>query len=190
MYWSNSLYFPFITISFIWAVAEAWLLFREPRVELIGNKKNCIVLYCHLFSAIIASLLLSYYNPLAIPINQDIRLTIGILIICMGLTVRWWAINILGKYFRIFVIVQAHQKIIKVGPYKYIRHPSYTGSLLIFFGLGISLGNWIGLVVMIVLPFIMYFSRVIKEERVLLTSFGKDYLIYKRQTTRFIPFVF
>jgi protein-S-isoprenylcysteine O-methyltransferase len=102
---------------------------------------------------------------------------------------RWWAIYSLGNYFKVVVNLQPGQKLIKDGPYKYIRHPSYTGSLMVFIGAGIGFGNLIGLIVMIVLPLITFLTRAIMEEKTLVSFFGEDYLAYMRLTSRFVPSV-
>jgi protein-S-isoprenylcysteine O-methyltransferase Ste14 len=179
----------FIITLIIWALPEVWLLFRDRKLSPIGAKTNGKIMYYFSFIAILACLLLAKYNSLTIPITQDKRLLIGILIIWGGLLIRWWAMYSLGKYFTVVVTVKAGQKLIKNGPYKYIRHPSYTGSLLVGIGLGFCLGNWIGLAVILILSYSSYLLRVKVEERVMVTSFGNDYLIYKSQTSRLIPFI-
>ncbi len=146
-------------------------------------------MYCVSIGAILACSLLAKYNSFGMPIPQDSRLLVGTLIIWGGLLIRWWAIYSLGKYFTVVVTVETGQKLIKKGPYKYIRHPSYTGSILAGIGLGFGLGNWVGLAVILILPGISYFLRAVVEEKAMLSSLGNDYLVYMRQTSRFIPFV-
>jgi protein-S-isoprenylcysteine O-methyltransferase Ste14 len=179
----------FVITLLIWAVPEVWLLFRDRKLVPMGAKTNGKIMYYFSIMSILACLLLAKYNSLTIPIDQDSRLLIGILIIWGGLLIRWWAIHSLGKYFTVVVAVKAGQKLVKNGPYKYVRHPSYTGSLLVGIGLGFGLGNWIGLAVILILPCISYLLRAVVEERVMVSSFGNDYLIYMSQTSRFIPFI-
>lgn len=179
----------FVITLLIWVVPEVWLLFRDRKLAPMGAKTNGKIMYYFSIIAILACLLLAKYNSLTIPITQDRRMLIGIFIIWGGLLIRWWAMYSLGKYFTVVVTVKVGQKLIKNGPYKYIRHPSYTGSLLAGIGLGFGLGNWIGLAVMLILPCISYFLRAVVEEQVMVASFGNGYLIYMSQTSRFVPFI-
>jgi len=78
--------------------------------------------------------------------------------------------------------------IIKTGVYRYIRHPQYTGVLLI--SLGIIL-NWATLTSLVTFPLVvwMYVRLAKKEEKNMIEEFGEEYVIYKHKTKRFIPFV-
>jgi protein-S-isoprenylcysteine O-methyltransferase Ste14 len=189
MYLLDSYSAAFIITTLIWAGLESGLLLRDRKVASVSGKANGRSLYFILISAFLACLLLSTYTSLHISIDQDNRLLAGTLIIWLGLFIRWWAIVSLGKCFRIVVNLLPGQKLIQNGPYKYMRHPSYTGSLLIFFGFGLGLGNWMGLAVMFILPLITFMLRVGVEEKVLVSTYGADYLTYMRKTARFIPFV-
>jgi protein-S-isoprenylcysteine O-methyltransferase Ste14 len=188
MYIINGYSIVFIVTALFWIIPELWLLFRDRKVKPEVGRNNGRYLYFLLMYSIIACVLLSI-NLVNIPITQNSRFLTGSLIIWGGLFFRWWAIYSLGKYFNIVVTVQSGQKIIKNGPYKYIRHPSYTGSMLILFGFGFSLGNWIGLAIILIISLISFYLRAIVEEKVMVSSFGNDYLNYMRQTTRFIPFI-
>jgi len=69
-------------------------------------------------------------------------------VICLcvlGLAVRWRAIIYLGRFFTINVAVAADQHLVDSGPYHFIRHPCYAGSLLIILGLGLCMGNFASL---------------------------------------------
>jgi protein-S-isoprenylcysteine O-methyltransferase Ste14 len=184
----NGYFIALTATALFWIIPELWLLIRDRKVKPERGLNNGRYLYFLLIFAIIACVLMSI-KFINIPITQNSRFLIGSLIIWGGLFFRWWAIYSLGKYFNIVVTVQSGQKIIKNGPYKYIRHPSYTGSMLILFGFGFSLGNWIGLAIILIIALISFYSRAIVEEQVMVSSFGNDYLNYMRQTTRFIPFV-
>jgi protein-S-isoprenylcysteine O-methyltransferase Ste14 len=185
----NGCSLAFIITSLIWIVPEVWLIFRDRKVAPVEGRTNGRILYCILIGAILASLIISSFDPAEIPLNPSAKFLIGSVIIWIGLFLRWWAIHSLGKYFRIVVNIQSDQKLIKKGPYKHIRHPAYSGSLLICFGFGFNLCNWIGLALMLVLPLISFLLRAIVEERVMISSFGKEYLSYMRRTTMFIPFI-
>jgi protein-S-isoprenylcysteine O-methyltransferase len=115
---------------------------------------------------------------------------IGIAIMISGIIFRRYVIAILGKFFTATVQIQKDHELIKAGPYRYVRHPSYLGILLIAIGLGISLANWISLLLCIVLPTIGVMRRIKVEEKELEQHFGKQYLDYKKDTWYLVPYIY
>jgi protein-S-isoprenylcysteine O-methyltransferase Ste14 len=111
----------------------------------------------------------------------------GLLIMWTGLAVRIWAIVVLGQSFRMTVEVDADQKIVDNGPYRWVRHPSYTGILLLMVGLGLVYGNWPALVILLVLPVGVLIHRIFVEEAVLTNVMGKAYTDYSARTKRLVP---
>jgi protein-S-isoprenylcysteine O-methyltransferase len=98
--------------------------------------------------------------------------------------------RILGRYFTVDVSISAEHKLIDSGPYRHIRHPTYTGALLAFLGLGLCFGNWLS-ILFLTLPIIAAFLwRIRIEERVLLHGLGQNYRAYVERTSRLIPFVY
>jgi protein-S-isoprenylcysteine O-methyltransferase Ste14 len=86
--------------------------------------------------------------------------------------------------------VSAGQTVVQAGPYRFIRHPAYSGSLLTVLGLGLALGNWASLAAILAGALAGYTYRVSVEERALREALGQPYLDYMRRTRRFIPFIF
>ena len=114
----------------------------------------------------------------------------GISLIVSGLVLRWIAILTLKKYFTVDVAITGEHKIQNAGIYKFIRHPSYAGSLLSFLGLGLSFAN-IFSVIIIVLPIcIAFLYRIRIEEKALTEAFGDDYIKYCSTTRRLIPGIY
>src|SRR5450432_2077157 len=81
--------------------------------------------------------------PAAIPSHRTALFFAGVFLILAGVAFRWYAILTLGKSFTFDVAVRAGQQVVEAGPYRYIRHPSYTGALVSAVGLGLALGNWV-----------------------------------------------
>jgi len=73
------------------------------------------------------------------------------------------------------------------GPYRLVRHPSYTGPILVFVGIGLVLGTWVGLLLSIVLPVAAYVWRISVEERMLVAGLGSTYERYRERTWRLVP---
>lgn len=86
--------------------------------------------------------------------------------------------------------VEKNQKIIQKGLYKFLRHPSYTGSLLSFLGLGLSFSNWLSTIIIFVPIFFVFTYRIKIEEKALINNFGDKYINYSKSTKRLIPLIY
>ncbi len=112
---------------------------------------------------------------------------LGELLFLAGLALRYWAVLTLGRFFKVTVSIQAGHRVVRSGPYRRLRHPSYTGLLAILSGLGLMLGTWLGLAALIVLPLVGTLIRIRVEEAVLLEALGSEYADYAATTRRLIP---
>jgi protein-S-isoprenylcysteine O-methyltransferase len=107
----------------------------------------------------------------------------------VGIAFRYYCMRALGRYFTYQVDVHTGQTVIETGPYRYIRHPSYTGALLTVIGLGLTLGNWASLIGVVACVSAGYAYRIHVEEAALLSALGQPYSEYMRRTARLVPFV-
>jgi protein-S-isoprenylcysteine O-methyltransferase Ste14 len=114
---------------------------------------------------------------------------IGIAIIIAAAVLRRMCFRALGESFAGEVRVRPDQRVVTDGPYRWVRHPSYSAGTLLAVGMGITLGTWLGALAGGVLTLIGYAYRVSVEERALLHGLGDSYRSYMLQTKRFIPFV-
>ena len=114
----------------------------------------------------------------------------GVILILLGVALRWYAIWILGRYFTRDVAVSADQKVVQIGPYRYMRHPAYSGTFLTMLGVGLAMTNWASLVALLTCVFLGHMYRVSVEEKALSQTIGQPYVEYMHRTRRFIPFVF
>lgn len=113
----------------------------------------------------------------------------GIGLILCGVVLRRYAIWALGHYFTREVAVSADQPVVQRGPYRCLRHPAYSGTFLTMLGIGCVLGNWAGLLLLLLGVFAGHLYRVHVEEQALLQSIGQPYAAYMRRTKRFIPWI-
>ena len=97
--------------------------------------------------------------------NASVELFIGVAILLVGLGIRIWAVVALGASFRLTVETHHGQKVVDSGPYRYLRHPAYSGLLLICLGYGISLQNWLSLASAVVFPAAALIYRIHVEEQ-------------------------
>ena len=114
----------------------------------------------------------------------------GICLMLSGTAFRWYSARVLGKYFTFEVAIQSGQTIVETGPYRYIRHPSYTGALVTLAGFGLALGNWAGLAASVSCLGFAYAYRIPVEEAALAAALGEPYTQYMRRTWRLVPFLF
>jgi protein-S-isoprenylcysteine O-methyltransferase Ste14 len=125
----------------------------------------------------------------AIP-HQHLFAALGVIIFVVGLILRWYSIIELGRFFTVNVAITEDHQLIKSGPYRWVRHPSYTGALLAFLGFGFSLGNWLALLVIMVPIFFAFAYRMKVEERALIGALGDRYASYAQRTKRLVPFIY
>jgi protein-S-isoprenylcysteine O-methyltransferase len=108
----------------------------------------------------------------------------------LGIVLRWWSIVKLGRFFTVDVAIAPGQYVIDTGPYRYLRHPSYSGALLAFVGYGIALCNWWSLAILLVPITAMFLHRIRIEEAALQRGIGDSYTRYMERSWRLLPYVY
>jgi protein-S-isoprenylcysteine O-methyltransferase Ste14 len=116
--------------------------------------------------------------------------SIGTAVFVAGLAIRWYAIICLGRFFTVNVAIVSDHKLIENGPYRYVRHPAYSGGLLAFLGLGLCIGNWVSIAVIAIPILSVFLWRMHVEEAALLSGLGNPYRSYMDRTKRLIPGVY
>ena len=111
-------------------------------------------------------------------------------LIVLGLVVRWSAILTLGRFFNTSVAIQVGHRIVRSGLYRSVRHPSYSGLLLAFAGLGVAFRSWLSLAAVLIPVVAAVVYRIHVEEGALLETFGEQYVDYCQTTRRLIPWVY
>jgi len=125
----------------------------------------------------------------AIPVGRLALFVAGIAVMVLGLALRAWSVIVLGRNFTVYVQVREEQPVVDTGPYRLLRHPSYTALLLVCLGIGLTLGNWLALAVIVVLPTLAILLRIRVEERALLAGIGEPYRRFAATRKRLIPWV-
>ena len=113
--------------------------------------------------------------------------SLGLAMMWAGLAVRIWSIATLGASFRTTVEVDAGQRLVDTGPYRFVRHPSYTGILLLAIGYGLTLGGWLALAILLIVPLATTIRRIAVEEAAMAEVMGDPYQAYKQRTKRLLP---
>ena len=120
--------------------------------------------------------------------HDDFTGTIGLLLCVTGAFIACWARYKLGKNWSLSIQKKENHELIKNGIYTIVRHPIYTGLLILFIGNTLIVGDYRGILAVIIV-FISFWFKLIKEEKLLTETFGNQYLAYKKRTKALIPFV-
>ncbi len=116
-------------------------------------------------------------------------MTVGLLIEVAGVSVAIWARQHLGRNWSGEITIKQDHQLIQTGPYQHLRHPIYTGLLMMYVGLTVATGEWLGLVGLAV-AMIAYWRKTRMEEANLGIAFGAAYDTYRRGTWAIVPGVF
>jgi protein-S-isoprenylcysteine O-methyltransferase Ste14 len=177
----------------LWILPEvvAWKVKRATGSAETRDKGSLILIAVLWWTGIALDFSLSFLLPQAsISWKRTSLFFVGICLMLLGIALRWYSATILGKYFTFDVAIHGGQVLIEVGPYRYIRHPSYTGALLTLLGFGMALGNWAGLVAALSCLGAAYTYRIPIEEAALTAALGDSYRQYVRRTWRLVPFLY
>jgi len=183
----------FYIISFVWIISEI-ILSKMKKSDLEksinDHDKNTLRnLWITIILSVAIGVLVSTFSFGRISILPYQQI-IGLVLIMLGLLVRWTAILKLKENFTVDVSVRKDQTIVKDGIYKLIRHPSYLGSLLSFLGLSLMFTNVFTLLIIIIPITISFLHRINIEEKVLTQEIGTEYIEYSEQTKKSIPFIY
>ncbi|CAD2242606.1 MULTISPECIES: methyltransferase family protein [Xanthomonas] len=113
----------------------------------------------------------------------------GCALIVSGLALRVWAIQVLARWFTVDVTIQSDHQLVRSGPYHWLRHPSYTGALMAFYGLALGMGNGLSVAAIVVPVTLAFLHRIRIEEAALQRAFPVAYPAYAAQSRRLLPLV-
>ncbi len=112
---------------------------------------------------------------------------LGVLLGAGGVALRLWAVLTLRERYTKTLLIQQEHSIERGGPYRWVRHPGYLGSLLCLNGIALASGNWATLLVSLVVTFAAYGYRIRVEDEMLVAAFGDSYAELRREVGALIP---
>lgn len=189
---SNGYAIAFWIAFYAWLIPELIGLYtqRARASDLRRDRGSKMALTGGLWIGIFLAISLAWALPVAtIMPMRTLPFEIGLLLMLVGVALRWYAIRTLGTSFTRDLAVRADQTVVDTGLYRYIRYPAYSGTLLTCLGIGLALTNGASLVAMMGCALLGRLYRVRLEERLLCEQLGEPYREYMRRTRRFIPFV-
>jgi len=182
----------FDTSYSIWIISELFGAVLIPRLRQRGatrvrrDRGSGALVILTVFISISIAFVFGYAGVGMLP---DWVFYLGIFLMLLGVLVRQYAIAILGRFFSLTVQIAEDHKVVEKGPYRLVRHPSYTGVLITFIGLGLAVQSWGALLALLGVFSVSFGYRMWVEERTLLSELGEDYASYMKRTKRLIPFI-
>jgi len=185
---------PIVQLALLtWLLSEAIgsaiipLLRRKGKVKTKSDRGSGVIVRLGLVAS---ALLCTYLATSNIAILPELFVYVGVMMMVVGVVLRQWAIWLLGGFFSTEVKIVSNQRIVKEGPYRFLRHPCYTGLLLIMLGLGLETRTWLGTIASLLLFGSAIGYRIRVEENALIREFREEYLDYAKSTKRLIPFIY
>jgi protein-S-isoprenylcysteine O-methyltransferase Ste14 len=174
----------FITVWLLAAVSTKRTVYRESPAQRL---RYWVLL-------VIAYFLLLYGRELPYPLNLRVipratPIAFGAAFLCVaGLAFALWARLTLGRNWSGVVALKEGHNLVERGPYRFVRHPIYTGMLIMFFATALVLSHVAGFVG-VLLMFASFWIKLDREERLMLQRFPERYAAYQLRVKRIIPFV-
>ena len=180
-------------VTVVWALSEGFLIVftrRNRRGALPRDKGSRAILWCVIGAGIAAGTAVQAVSTASIRMPEPWLLGVSLLFLVAGLAIRWTAILTLGRFFTTSVAIHQDHRLVRTGLFRLVRHPSYSGLLLLFLGMALSFGNWLSFAVILV-PFLTaLLYRIQVEESALVEALGQDYVEYRKSTKRLLPGIF
>ncbi len=120
-------------------------------------------------------------------VQWDIVATLALVSMTLGLSLRTWAVFTLGHLFTMHISIRKDHSIIRKGPYRLVRHPSYLGAFILYISTAAFLHAWFSVVAaMVILPF-AFLRRIHYEEELLKEELGEEYEAYRSEVKKILP---
>jgi protein-S-isoprenylcysteine O-methyltransferase Ste14 len=188
------------TLPYAWLFWAVFLLAYVPEFALVARTKpekgeksdrgSLVLILLAGWIGSTAAFIVAGFQVFAMRSNQKAWFATGLAVLICGSLLRRHCWRMLGKHFTGDVRAAADQPVVDRGAYRWVRHPSYTGGILMYLGTGIALTNWLSALIITAAGGLAYLYRVRVEERALQATLGSRYHEYMQRTKRFVPFVF
>jgi protein-S-isoprenylcysteine O-methyltransferase Ste14 len=180
-------------VTIVWLAFEIMLVVRDRRRGVDKNRnsrRSGALTLMAMIVGLTVGLNVSGLEKFHFPGGRTMTVFfIGVAIMILGFGIRLWSIRVLGSSFRTTLGAGQGQQLVKHGPYRLVRHPSYGGALLVCCGFGIALQDWLSLAAALGLPLVAYVCRISIEEKMLLSSLGSEYREYQKHTKKLVPWI-
>jgi protein-S-isoprenylcysteine O-methyltransferase Ste14 len=188
---------PWISLGMIAIIAFSGILVNVTRnakpQELLKSFDGKTILWFRILypTGIIASFVCMYqgWGQWFEELNFTIFIT-GFALFVSGLVLRWVAILSLKRSFTVKISILENHQLKTDGVYRWMRHPSYTGLLLYYVGLGLVMNNIISILLLLLVNGLTLYQRIPLEEQALAEHFGEQWVSFAAKTKRLIPGIY
>ena len=179
----------FVAAVAVWAVFEFVMRVRQ-RLRASGHAAwdaSALALVPCLAAAVVAAQVLGRRGGLPWPGGLVWPVVVGLALIAAGIALRAWSIAALGRLFQYQIQIQPGHQVVTGGPYRYVRHPSYTGIALVLAGIALACDDVWSLAVVALLGGAGLAVRIHAEERQLAEALGGEYERFASGRKRLVP---
>lgn len=169
---------------------EFGIVRRARRAAGAKDAKSLQVILFGLQLSMFAAFWVAWLPVLQISSHRVGAFFLGVALLVVGALFRRHCFRMLGASFTGDVRASADQQVVTRGAYAVLRHPSYTAAIIMNTGIGIALGSWASILILVVASFIVYGYRMTVEENALLAEIGEPYAQFMRTHKRVIPYVY
>jgi protein-S-isoprenylcysteine O-methyltransferase Ste14 len=180
----NACWLVFVAVWVIAALSTKPTVFRESQAQRLR----------YWIFLVIAFFLLLYGRRLPYPLNlrllpQVTPIAWAAATLCLiGVAFAIWARVTLGRNWSGVVTLKEGHELVERGPYRFVRHPIYTGIVTMFFATALALGHLGGFAATL-LMFASFWIKIRGEEQLMLQQFPEQYAAYRRRAKCIIPFI-
>jgi protein-S-isoprenylcysteine O-methyltransferase len=182
-----------LQLGLVYLISEVLLTVTRRSRTRTGTKQDkstLLVVWVGIMMSVAAGVYVAANWPVAALPQGSLFAWAGVFLFVAGLSLRWWAIITLGRFFTVDVVVEKDHEVVERGPFRLVRHPSYSGVLLAFVGFALTLQNWLALFIILLPIFAVFMRRMNVEEEALSRELGARYTDYMKRTKRLVPGVY
>jgi protein-S-isoprenylcysteine O-methyltransferase Ste14 len=179
----------FISVTVAWFVFELAMNVRQRWRARSGVRHDPTywLLYVCIAGSVLLAQALGRGGYLLWPGGRLWPVVTGLVLMVAGIALRAWSILTLGRFFQYQIRIQSGHTVVTGGPYRYVRHPSYTGIILAVAGYALATDDVYGLLAALALTAAGLAVRIRAEERQLREALGTDYDEFAAHRKRLIP---
>jgi protein-S-isoprenylcysteine O-methyltransferase len=177
-----------LLVLFLWWIIDNLILFgRQGTAPRRADRLSLLGIVLTSWVGVGLGVFLAYAGVGTLGVFTVAGQIVGLILLAAGIVIRSVAIAQLGRFHTPVVAIQAGHRVVDTGLYRHVRHPSYLGSCVAYFGFGLGLGSWVSAMVTPGMILMGYLYRIRVEERALVESLGDEYAAYQERTYRLIP---
>ncbi|MGH9079545.1 MAG: methyltransferase family protein [Acidimicrobiales bacterium] len=178
-----------IIIATIWIVFWLYWLAASVRTKTTqGGSRSFVGIRVVLVLAVLALFRAGVFKGHAGTIDNPWLRGLGLAVFLVGIALAVWARVSIGRNWGTPMSEKVHPELVTSGPYRYVRHPIYSGIILGMVGTAVAVGPYWLVAVALIGAYFIYSATV--EERTMERLFPEVYPAYKRSTKMLIPFIF